>query len=121
MENHDDKRKHPRVKIVIPIAVASGAEQNLDLADIDDLTVEGVAFLSEKSIPKGSGVYVIFPTGKGVKENEVPGEVLRSQLVTGSNKYRTVVRFIEVNEAFARDALALIQKEVQDAKKHGAK
>ena len=106
---------------MLPIAVASGEDMRLDLADIEDITVEGVAFLSEKSIPTGAGVYLIFPSGKGVGENEVPGEVLSSQLIKGANKYRNVVQFIEINEAFAKDALTLIQKEVQAAKKHGAK
>ena len=110
MKNHDNKRKFPRLKILLPIAVASGNEQRLDLAEIEDLTVEGISFLSEKSIPTGADIYVVFPSGKGVSENEIRGEVIRCQSVKGAGKHRVVARFIDTNDAFLMDVLALINK-----------
>lgn len=117
METHDDKRKFPRLKVAVPIAVASGEDQRLDLADIEDLTVEGICFLSEKAMPAGSDIYVIFPSGKDMRENEIPGEVIRCHKLKTANKHRVVVRFIEMNDAFLMDVLALIHKEVHKIKK----
>ena len=117
MANSDDHRKFPRLKVVLPIAVASGKNQRLDLADIEDLTVEGISFLSETPIPEGSDVYVLFPSGKDMGENEIPGEVIRSQPLKGSSQHRIAVRFIEMNDAFLMDVLALIHKELPRFKK----
>lgn len=119
MDNHDDKRKFPRAKIHLSIAIASGQNQALELADIEDLTVEGISFLSDKDIPAGSDIYVIFASGEDMGENEVSGEVIRCQALSGdlAGKYRVTVRFIEINDSFIMDVLALIHKDSDHLKK----
>ncbi len=119
MGDHDDKRKFPRAKVHLSIAVASGENQALELADIEDLTVEGISFLSDRNIPDGSDIYVIFASGDDMGENEVSGEVIRCQALSGelAGKHRVTVRFIEMNDTFLMDVLALIHKDVDSSKK----
>ena len=90
VENHDDKRKFPRVRILLPI------------------TVEGISFLLEKPLLVGSDVYLVFSSGKIIGEIEVPGVIIRCQPVGG--KYRVVAQFTDVNDAFLMDILALVNK-----------
>lgn len=119
MGDHDDKRKFPRAKVDLSIAVASGENQALELADIEDLTVEGISFVSDHNIPDGSDIYVIFASGDEMGENEVAGEVIRCLALSGdlAGKYRVTVRFIEMNDTFLMDVLALIHKDVDRSKK----
>lgn len=119
MDNHDDKRKFPRARLHLSIAVASGQNQVLELADIEDLTVEGISFLLDKNIPAGSDIFVIFASGGDMGENEVAGEVIRCQALSGdlAGKYRVTVRFIEINDAFIMDVLALIHRDSEHLKK----
>lgn len=110
MESENEHRKFSRTQISLPISIACGEEQTLFLADIEDLTVEGLSFISEKPIAKGAGLYVLFPAGGALKENEVPAEVIRCQELAGKGPraYKVAVRFIEMNDTYLMDALALI-------------
>lgn len=106
----EDKRKFIRAHLSFPVSIAYGENQTLELGEVEDLTVEGLAFYSQTPIEKGTGLYVIFPGGENVKENEVPGLVVRCQQMIdpAPGKYRIAVRFIEMNDAYLMDAFALI-------------
>jgi hypothetical protein len=111
MSLDDEQRKFPRIRLKTPISVAGEEGQSLDLADILDLTVEGISFLSPTPQKPGDGIYVLFPTIKDVRETEIPSEVIRCAPVPGAvaaKKYKICARFIEMQDSFLMDILALV-------------
>ncbi len=109
-----DKRRFPRVQLEQPISIAYGRDQVLALADIVDLTVEGLAFNTEVELPGGMGLFVIFPGAEGVGENEVPAEVVRcidrekENAFDSPFQYKVACRFIAINDSYLMDALYLV-------------
>lgn len=109
MGNPDNRREHPRVTLKQTVAVAN--DTNLALAEVDDITLGGIALRAEGSFAVGSRFHVVFPGAGDIKENEVEAEVVQcKETQTDSNfKHQIRAKFIDANQKYVEDAIALIK------------
>ncbi len=105
MGKGEDKRSFPRSLVDIRVEVQAES-QNLP-AKIIDLTVEAISLDTENSFEIGQTVSVVFEANADLKKNQLLSEVTRCERLS-SGTYMTVARFVEVNDEFLMDALALV-------------
>ncbi len=108
----NNQRKFPRIEFRQPISIAVGSDDSESHAEIENLTVEGIAFHSELSLEEGSAVLVMFPGSDELNQNETLSEVIRCHPVEGASasRFHVVAHFIEINDGYLMDALKLVHR-----------
>ena len=108
MKNFEDKRSFPRAMIILN-AYIYDSEQRL-YVEVVDLSVHGISFKSEQNLPVGSRVIITIDGNKEIRNNEITAEILRCDPQSNSTPSRYVVaaKFIEANDEYLMDALALV-------------
>jgi hypothetical protein len=102
-----DKRNFPRsqVNLVSQIRIK---DQQIN-GEILDLTVEGISMELEEKVSTGVFATIVIKQNQKMEENELRVEVLRCvQSESSSSKHHLVARFIEPNDQFLMDVLALV-------------
>lgn len=108
----DNQRKFPRIEFRQSISIAVGTDDSESKAEIENLTVEGVAFTSELMLEAGSTIFVMFPGSDELNQNEVMSEVIRCQPMDGDavSRFKVVAHFIEIDDGYLMDALKLVHR-----------
>ncbi len=106
MSEHDNRRDHQRIQLKQTISAAD--ENNLILAEINDITVGGISLSAEVGFAQGANFYVLFPGAGKVQENEVQAEVVRCEESDG--RFDIAAKFINANQKYLEDAVALIKE-----------
>jgi hypothetical protein len=106
-----DKRFFPRVAISLKIQVQDN-DSRMD-AELVDLTVQGISFKLSRPLSAGSRFTVFLSDSEELRTNEVEGEVLRCDSPANVNPpqynpYYIAAKFVEVNDEFLMDSLALV-------------
>jgi hypothetical protein len=102
-----DKRNFPRSLVELTAFIK--IKDKLINGKIFDLTVEGVSMELEEEVSTGTCVAIIIKKNQAIKENELRAEVIRCiPSKSDPSKYHLVARFIEPNDQFLMDALALV-------------
>lgn len=105
-----DKRNFPRTFINSNIDIK--AQSELIPSQVIDITVEGISFKLESSIEIGTQVEISFKESETIAKNELNAKVIRCKSLEGeSKKYAVVATFIEPNDKYLMDVLALIHSE----------
>ncbi|VAX28815.1 hypothetical protein MNBD_NITROSPINAE05-267 [hydrothermal vent metagenome] len=110
-KSNSDKRFFPRVAISLKIQVQE-SEVRMD-AELVDLTVEGISFKIDRPLPVGSRISIFISDSEELRSNELQGEVLRCDSPASVNPpqynpYYVAAKFVEVNDEFLMDSLALV-------------
>ena len=100
-----DKRSFPRSLLQKVVEVKSG-DETLN-GKVIDLTVEAISLETEVPFKIGDSINVFFEASAELKENELSCEVARCKSLD-SGSHMIVARFIDVNDEFLMDALALV-------------
>ena len=110
-ETNSDKRFFPRVAISLKIQVQ---ENEIRMpAELVDLTVQGISFKLDRPLPVDSRISIYISDSQELRNNELKGEVLRCDSPASVNPpqyypYYVAAKFIEVNDEFLMDSLALV-------------
>lgn len=103
----NDKRSFPRSVVDLTILVL--IEDKWVEAKIIDLTVEGISMELNAALGKNTSATLKFLQHKEVKDNEVKITIIRCLAIEGEcNKFHIVAKFIEPNDEFLMDVLALV-------------
>jgi hypothetical protein len=106
----EDKRNFPRTFINSHIDIK--AQSELIPSQVIDITVEGISFELESSIEIGTQVEINFKESETIAKNELNAKVIRCQALKDEpRKYAVVATFIEPNDKYLMDVLALIHSE----------
>ena len=110
MDSSQDKRGFPRAKTRVQIQVDTGVDRLS--GEIQDLTVEGMAFTLGRELTVGSQVKVeIISASEEVRSNTLKAEVLRCEPGSGKAtalRFRISTKLIDANDEYLMDALALV-------------
>lgn len=108
MKNFEDKRSFPRAMVFLDAYVYE-SEKRL-FAEVVDLTVHGISFKSEQFLPVGSRVVVALEGSEDIRSNELTADILRCdpQANATPSKYVVAAKFIEANDEYLMDSLALV-------------
>ncbi len=108
MNRPEDKRFFPRAMIALQAHVRDG-EKRFDVAVVD-LSVYGISFHSEQALPVGSRVIVELDDSEEMRNNKLTAEILRCDLQSNVTppQYVVAAKFIEVNDEYLMDSLALV-------------
>ena len=103
----NDKRSFPRSLVDLQVSIQ--VEDKRIEGNVIDLTVEGVSMELDYSLKAGATVAIEIKQNQEVKQNELKIEVIRC-LPTESDpsKYHIVAKFVDPNDEFLMDALALV-------------
>ena len=102
-----DKRGFPRS--IIDLQVSAQVEYKRIEGKVIDLTVEGISMEFDQSLKVGSQVAIEIKQNQQVKNNKLKIEVIRClPTETDPSRYHIVAKFIEPNDEFLMDALALV-------------
>ncbi len=106
----EDKRNFPRSFLNSNIDINIKGE--LIASRVLDITVEGISFELESSIKPEALVGIKFKESESIAENELMAKVIRCRpLECKPIKYGIVATFIEPNDKYLMDVLALIHSE----------
>ncbi len=102
-----DKRSFPRS--LIDLQVFTLVEGKTIEGKVIDLTVEGISMEFGHPLKAGTTVAIDIKQSQEVKQNELKVEVIRCLPTEPAlSKYHIVAKFIEPNDEFLMDALALV-------------
>jgi len=109
--SNSDKRFFPRVAISLKIQVQE-SDSRMD-AELVDLTVQGISFKLGRPLSAGSRITIFISDSEELRTNELGGEVLRCDSPASVNPpqynpYFIAAKFVEVNDEFLMDSLALV-------------
>jgi len=103
----NDKRSFPRSVVDLTIQVHINGKWIE--AKIIDLTVEGLSMELDTTLEKDAIAKIKILQNKEVKNNELKIKIIRSLAIERKpSKYHIVARFIEPNDEFLMDVLALV-------------
>jgi len=102
-----DKRSFPRS--LVDLQVFAQVEGKHIEGKVIDLTVEGISMEFDHTLKAGTTVAIDIKQNQEVKQNKLKVEIIRC-LPTESDpsRYHIVAKFIEPNDEFLMDALALV-------------
>ncbi|MDH5762843.1 MAG: PilZ domain-containing protein [Nitrospinota bacterium] len=109
MDNSQDKRHFPRADICLKIEVDTGSGRIY--GEIQNITVEGIAFTLDRELAVGSRVGVeISSRDKEIHATSLQAEILRCEPGTGGAAplYKISAKLINANDEFLMDALAMV-------------
>jgi len=111
MQSDSDKRYFPRVAISLKIQVQES--ENRLSAELVDLTVQGISFRLDRPLPVGCLITIYISDSEELRSNELRAEVLRCDSPAHVNppqyyQYYVAAKFVEVNDEFLMDSLALV-------------
>ena len=111
IEPSSDKRYFPRVAVSLRIHIQEN--ENRLAAEIVDLTVQGIFFRLDRPLPVGSRISIEIGDGEVLRSNELKAEVLRCNSPANVSPpqyfhYYVAAKFVEVNDEFLMDSLALV-------------
>jgi hypothetical protein len=102
-----DKRVFPRS--LVDLQVSTQVEDKRIEGKVIDLTVEGISMEFDHTLKAGTTVAIDIQQNQEVKKNQLKIEIIRClPTETDSSKYHIVAKFIEPNDEFLMDALALV-------------
>jgi hypothetical protein len=102
-----NKRKFPRSLIDLTVHVNIGTE--VIPAKILDITVEGISLELGSRVKVGDRVTISIDDSQWIRKNELSAEVVRCDLSEpASSKCIIAAKFIEPNDEYLMDALALV-------------
>ncbi|MFT4579759.1 MAG: FKBP-type peptidyl-prolyl cis-trans isomerase 2 [Nitrospinales bacterium] len=102
-----DKRGFPRS--LVDLQVSTQVEDNRIEGKVIDLTVEGISMEFDHPLKAGATVAIEIKQNQEVKKNELKIEVIRClPTESDTSRYHIVAKFIEPNDEFLMDALALV-------------
>jgi hypothetical protein len=110
-ESNSDKRFFPRVAISLKVQVQ---ENEIRMAaELVDLTVQGISFKLARPLPVGSLIILEINDSEDLRNNELKAEILRCDSPASVNPpqynpYYVAAKFVEVNDEYLMDALALV-------------
>lgn len=106
-----DDREFPRKDIHQGVLFKQGMEWFP--ADIKDVTVGGISFITTEKFDPGMEISVYFGDSNAVGNNELNMEILRSQVLDSYSppKYLVAAKLMEPNEKFMRDVRSFIEKQ----------
>lgn len=104
----NDKRLFPRREVAFEILVIGGQEKCF--AEVKDLTVNGIFFLSKVGFTPGSELEISFMQNKAAQSAELKAVTLRCDKDESESPWRYLVaaKFIESNDQYIMDALAIV-------------
>jgi len=110
-ESFHDKRFFPRVAISLSIHVQEN--KNRMSAEIVDVTVQGISFRLDRSLPVGSRISIEISNSEVLRSNELKAEILRCGSPANVSppqyfQYFVAAKFVEVNDEYLMDSLALV-------------
>lgn len=107
MGSDEDKRNFPRTSVKLTASVNIGNKRMA--GKILDLTVEGVSLELERRLDVGDQITINIDDSQRVKKNELRAEVIRcNPLDADPSRYIATAKFIEPNDEYLMDALALV-------------
>lgn len=108
MKNFEDKRYFPRATVSLAAQIHD-SQQKLAI-DIVDLTVHGISFKSKQLLLVGSRVVIELDGSEDIRRNELTADILRCdpQSNATSPQYVVAAKFIEANDEYLVDSLALV-------------
>ena len=107
-ESSKDKRYFPRVTISMDGCIKD-SDRRAVLKTID-LTVEGISFEFEEILPLGTQIIISLDGNQDVRNNDLKAEILRCDLIknTSPTQYVVAAKFIDANDEYLMDCLALV-------------
>jgi hypothetical protein len=109
MDNPSERRNFPRAEINLPVQVDTGDARIP--GRMQNLTIEGLAFILEQELPVRSKVEVaINSEDKKIRSNVVKIQVLRCepQANEASPSFLISGKLIDVNDVYLNDVMTLI-------------
>ncbi len=109
MDKPEERRHFPRAKISLQIQVGTGTAWIP--GKMQNLTIEGVAFIIDRELPVGSTIEVeINAEGHKIRKNVVKVEVLRCEPQANQTSLSFLIsgKLIDTNDIYISDVLALI-------------
>lgn len=87
-------------------------------ADIKDLTVGGVSFITNEQIQAGTQIGIYFGASQKIRTNELKTEVVRCQKLESYSppKYLVAVKLVDTNSKYLKDVLAFIKDDEPESK-----
>lgn len=102
-----DKRSFPRS--VVDLTVHIRIEENWVEAKIIDLTVEGICMEIGSALNEGAIVTIEIQENKDIKNSKLEIKTIRCFPIDGEpKKYQLVAQFVDPNDEFLMDVLALV-------------
>lgn len=106
-----DKRNFPRVAVSLSISVKEN--ENRLAGQMVDLTVQGISFKLAQPLPVGSLITLEISDSEELTGNELKAEVLRCDSPASVSPpeyypYYVAAKFVEVNDEYLMDSLALV-------------
>ena len=102
-----DKRGFPRSLVDLQVSVQ--AEDKPIKGKVIDLTVEGISIEFDHPLKAGTTVTIDIKQNQEVKKNKLKIEIIRClPTEPDPSKYHIVAKFIEPNDEFLMDVLALV-------------
>jgi hypothetical protein len=110
-KSNSDKRSFPRTSLAQKIQVRAGDSRTT--AQLVDITVQGISFKLERTLSPGSRVTIILSDSEELRSTELEAEVIRCDSPASVNPpqnflFYIAAKFIEVNDEFLMDSLALV-------------
>jgi hypothetical protein len=103
----NDKRDFPRSLVDLQVSVQ--VEDKHIEGKVIDLTVEGISMELDHTLKAGTTVVIEIKQNQEVKNNQLKIEIIRClPTETDSSTSHIVAKFIEPNDEFLMDALALV-------------
>jgi len=102
-------RKFPRKEIFLGMLYKYGNEWFS--ADVRDVTVGGMSFITSEQFAPGEEINVFFGDSNAIGSNDFNTEVLRSEVLESYSppKYLVAVKLTEPNDKFVRDVEAFLK------------
>lgn len=105
----NENRACIRINISLPISVADS--DTLALADVLDLSKEGICFLSEKNFKQQEKVHIIFSGVEGVDENEVEALIWRSESSNDQERpFKIAAVFVDADLNYLENISKLLEE-----------
>lgn len=102
-----DKRSFPRS--LVDLQVSCQIEDKRIEGNVIDLTVEGISMEIDHTFKPGTAVAIDIKQNQEMKNSKLKIEIIRCLPVEPeSSRYRIVAKFIEPNDEFLMDTLALV-------------
>ena len=116
MSNSNSKdRKYPRKEICLGMLYKYGMEWFS--ADIRDVTVGGISFITSENFAPDTEINVFFGDSNAIGSNDFNTVVLRSQILESYSppKYLVAVKLAEPNAKYVRDVEAYLIKQESES------
>ena len=104
-------RKYPRKEICLGMLYKYGMEWFS--ADIKDVTIGGISFITGEKFEPGAEINVFFGDSNAIGSNDFNTVVLRSQILESYSppKYLVAVKLTEANAKYVKDVQAYLKKQ----------